>query len=86
MKRLVRWEKFKKMRTICLGFTSSPGGDIIIVIESMSKHGHPGLRGTSHGHMSTELSHVEHYDEIFEGLIERNKIVQQDSNYGPFIN
>jgi hypothetical protein len=52
----------------------------------MSKHGHPGIKGTRPGHTSTELPHVDHGDEILEGLIGRNKFMQQDGNHSPFIN
>jgi hypothetical protein len=52
----------------------------------MSKHGHPGLGGTSPGDTFTELPHVGHCDEILDGLIGWNKLVQQDGNHGPFIN
>ncbi len=67
-------------------FRSSFDKDTIVVAEFLSKHGHPGLEGTSLGDASVELSHVSHYDKILDGLIERNKLVQQDGNHGPFIN
>jgi hypothetical protein len=67
-------------------FRRSPGRDTIVVAESMSKHGHPGLRGTSPSDVSVKLPHVGHRSEIFDGLIGRNKLVQQDGNHGPFIN
>jgi hypothetical protein len=65
IKTLVRWEKFRKMRTVCLGFSSK---DIVIVTKFVSKHGHPGLRGTSFGHTSSELPHVGYCDEIYRRL------------------
>jgi hypothetical protein len=68
-------KKTKKMGMVHLRFTSFPGGDINIITKSVSKHGHPGLRGTNHGHTSTELSHVGHCDEILGDLIGRNKIM-----------
>jgi hypothetical protein len=74
------------MRTVHLGFRSSPSRDTIVVAESVSKHGHPGLGGTSPGDTSAELPHVGHRDEILDGLIGRNKLVQQDGNHGPFVN
>lgn len=86
IKRLALWEKTWKMKMVRPGFRSSPGGDTIIVVESLSKHGHLGLRGASPDHMSTELAHVGRYGEIFGNLIRRNKVMQHDSNYGPFIN
>jgi hypothetical protein len=64
----------------------SPCGNKIIVIESMSKRHHHGLKGTSPGHTSTKLPHVDYCNEIFRGLIRRNKVVQQDNNYGRFVN
>ncbi len=79
-------EKARKMRTVRLGFRSSPSRDTIIVVEFVSKHGHHGLEGTSFGDASVELPHVGHRDEILDGLIGRNKLVQQDDNHGPFIN
>jgi len=79
-------EKIRKMRTVHLGFRSSPSRDTIVVVESVSKHGHPGLGGTSPGDTSAELPHVGHRDEILDGLIGRNKLVQQDGNHGPFVN
>jgi hypothetical protein len=85
-KRLAGWEKVGKMRRVRLGFTCSPGRDTIVVAESVSKYGHPGLRGTSPSHTSAELPHVGHRSKIFESLIERNKLVQQDGNHGPFVN
>ncbi len=74
------------MRTIRPRFRSSPGRDTIVVAEFVSKHGHPGLGGTSPGDASAEFRHVGHRCEILDGLIGRNKLVQQDSNHGPFIN
>jgi len=74
------------MKTVRLGFRSSPSRDIIVVAESMSKHGHPGLGGTSPGDTSAELAHVGHRDEILDDLIGRNKLVQQDGNHDPFVN
>ncbi len=64
------------MRRVCPRFTSSPSRDIILVAESMSKHGHLGLKGISLSHTSTKLPHVGHCDEIFGGLIGWNKLVQ----------
>jgi hypothetical protein len=52
----------------------------------VSKHGHPGIKGTSPGDTSAELPHVGHGGKIFRGLIGRNKLMQQDGNHGPFIN
>jgi hypothetical protein len=52
----------------------------------VSKHGHPGLGGTSPGDASAEFPHVGHCGEILDGLIGRNKFVQQDGNHGPLIN
>jgi len=46
-------------------FRSSPSRDIIVVVESVSKHGHLGLGGTSLGDASTELPHVDH----LEGMV-----------------
>jgi hypothetical protein len=78
-------KKTKKMITVRPRFKWSLGRDTIIVAESMSKHGHPGLEGTSPGVTSTKLPHVGHCDEIFNGLIGRNRLLQQDGNHGPFI-
>jgi hypothetical protein len=82
---LAGWEKTKKMIRVCPGFISSPNRHTIVVAESVSKHGHPGLAGTNPGHTSAELPHVGHHSEIFGSLIERNKLVQQDGNHGPFV-
>jgi hypothetical protein len=79
-------EKAKKMKTIRPRFRNSPSRDTIVVVESVSKHGHPGLGGTSPGDASTELPHVGHCSEILNSLIGRNKLVQQDGNHDPFIN
>ncbi len=79
-------EKARRMRTIRPRFRSSPSRDTIVVAESVSKHGHPGFSGTSPGDASAELPHVGHHGEILDGLIGRNKLVQQDGNHGPFIN
>jgi hypothetical protein len=57
------------------GFRDSPHENKIIIAESMSKHRHPGLKGTSSGHTSTELPHVDHCNEIFQGSIQRNKVM-----------
>ncbi len=74
------------MRTVRPRFRNSPGRDTIVVVEFVSKHDHPGLEGTSPGDVSAELPHVGHCGEILDGLIGRNKLVQQDGNHGPFIN
>jgi len=74
------------MRTIRQRFRSSPGRDIIVVAESVSKHGHPNLWGTSPNDVSVELPHVGHRGEILNDLIGWNKLVQQDGNDDPFIN
>jgi hypothetical protein len=60
--------------------------DTIVVVESVSKHGHPGVGGISLGDASAELPHVGHRREILNGLIGWNKLVQHDGNHGPFIN
>jgi len=52
----------------------------------VSKHGHPGLGGTSPSHTSAELPHVGHGGKIVGGLIGQNKLMQQGSNHGPFVN
>jgi hypothetical protein len=74
------------MRTVRPGFRSSPGRDTIVAAESMSKHDHPGLGGTSPSDVSAKLPHVGHRSEILDGLIGRNKLVQQDGNHCPFVN
>jgi hypothetical protein len=74
------------MKTLRLRFRSSPGRDTIVVVEFVSKHGRPSLGGTSPGAASAKLPHVGHRGEILDGLIGRNKRVQQDGNHGPFIN
>jgi hypothetical protein len=79
-------EKTRKMRTIRLRFRSSHSKDRIIIAKFVSKHGHPGLGEISPGDASTELPHVGHHGEIFDGLTGRNKFMQQDGNHGPFIN
>jgi hypothetical protein len=61
------------MGTICPKF-SSLGRDTIVIVESMSKHGHPGFGGTSLDDVYAELPHVGHRREILNGLIGRNKL------------
>ncbi len=78
--------KARKMGMVHGRFKSSPGRDRVVVAESVSKHGHPGLRGTSPGDVSAKLPHVGHRSEILVGLIGWNQLVQQDGNHGPFIN
>jgi hypothetical protein len=79
-------EKAKKMGMVHGRFRSSPGRDRVVVAKSVTEHGHPGLRGTSPSDVSAKLPHVGHRSEILDGLIERNKLVQQDGNHDPFIN
>jgi hypothetical protein len=58
IKKLTRGEKARKMRMVCPRFIGSLGKDIIIAVEFVSKHGHPGFRGTSPSDTSMELPHV----------------------------
>jgi len=50
-------------------FKSSPGKDTIVIVEFVSKHGHPGFGGTSIGDASTKLPHVGHCGEILDDLL-----------------